>query len=190
MEFMQDLKLYMVLLGCRPKGRHTEQHDIFFTIGRSLSDLVPAIHDFWPEVKVNIHIDAWREVKQVDGYDITIIPRLEKPGQDHALYFLNLGGYKKDEFEEHHYKVLTIASSLDEAKVNARQTAFYKHTGFTGAVSHIDDKYGIDTDDIHEVKDILPPHVKEQFCIHLSPATGIYQDEVHLGYLPLYKIPK
>ena len=30
----------MVLLGCRPPGRFTEQHDIFFGIGNSLKELV------------------------------------------------------------------------------------------------------------------------------------------------------
>ena len=34
-------KLYMIMLGCRPEGRYTEQHDIFFGIGTSLKELIP-----------------------------------------------------------------------------------------------------------------------------------------------------
>lgn len=184
-------KLFMLLLGCRPKGRLTEQHDIFFAIGHSLSEIVPAINNFWPEVKGNIHIDAWREVTRVDEFQIEVIPRREKaPTTGAKLFFLNLGGYKEHEFEEYHYKVLSVAHNLDEAKAKARETAFYQHTGFKGAVSHIDDRYGIDTDDVHEVTDILPASSKEQYeLIITAEATGA-KDILHLGYLPLFKIPK
>lgn len=49
-------KLFMVLLGCRPKGRNTEQHDIFFGIADSLVELKPAMQLFWPDAL--LHIDA------------------------------------------------------------------------------------------------------------------------------------
>jgi len=55
----------MLLLGCKPPGRNTEQHDIFFGIGSGLKELIPAIIDSWPEAKKKIHIDAWREVQFV-----------------------------------------------------------------------------------------------------------------------------
>ena len=185
---MTQAKLYMLLLGCRPKGRNTEQHDIFFAIGNSLAELVPAINSFWPEAKGNIHLDAWREVTHVDGYEISVLPRQEKGAQEMSLFFINLGGYKEQEFEEYHYKVLAVAKNLDEAKVSAKQTAFYKHTGFKGAVSHIDDRFGVDADDIHEVKDILSADVKEKYSIKITPTTSAHRDEMHLGYLPVYKI--
>ncbi len=181
-------KLYMLLLGCRPKGRHTEQHDIFFTIGTSLTDIVPAIHAFWPEVKGNIHIDAWREVTVVDGYEIRVVPREERQESGPigpSLFFINLGGYREHEFEEFHYKVLTVAENLEEAKAAAKKTTFYRHTGFGQAVSHIDDRYGVDTDDAHLVKDILPPSVKAACFIKISPAVMAHTDAWHLGFLPL-----
>ena len=37
----------MLLLGCRPTGRNTEQHDIYFGIAKSLKDLIPEIKSFW-----------------------------------------------------------------------------------------------------------------------------------------------
>jgi hypothetical protein len=55
---MSPLKLFMVLLGCTPAGRNTEQHDVFFSIGSGLKDLIPDIVDCWPEAKGKIHIDA------------------------------------------------------------------------------------------------------------------------------------
>ena len=178
----------MLLLGCRPKGRHTEQHDVFFGIGNSLSELIPAINDFWPEAKGNIHIDAWREVTHVDGFEISVVSHREKTNNSPSLFFLNLGGYKENEFEEYHYKNLSVANSLDEAKLSAKQTAFYKHTGFPGAVSHIDDRFGVDTDDAHEVKDILPASIRAQYSIQISPSEVSNKDHWQLGYLPLFKI--
>jgi hypothetical protein len=38
--------------------------------------------------------------------------------------------------------------------------------GFEGAVSHIDDKHGVDIDDIFNVNDILPQKMKEKYSIH------------------------
>ena len=41
-------KLFMTLIGCTPAGRNIEQHDVFFGIGDSLKDIVPAVNQFWP----------------------------------------------------------------------------------------------------------------------------------------------
>jgi hypothetical protein len=181
----------MLLLGCRPKGRHTEQHDVFFSIGDSLAELVPSINNFWPEVKGNIHIDAWREVTYVEGYEIAIVPRTEqKPGSGLNLYFMNLGGYKEDEFEEYHYKILIVAQNPEQAKQKVKETLFYRHTGFKGAVAHIDDKYGVDIDDLLDIQDILPISVKEKYTLHISPTVSDSKDLQHLGYLPLFRIAK
>ena len=69
------MKLFMIMLGCRPKGRFTEQHDIFFGIANSLKDLIPEMKAFWLEAKGKIHVDVWREVTSVDNYSIEIVPK-------------------------------------------------------------------------------------------------------------------
>lgn len=190
---MEPYRLYMILLGCKPPGRYTEQHDIFFGIGRSLKDMVPAIISAWPEAP-KIHIDAWREVTTVDGYEILVLPketRVKNETLPEKLFFLNLGGYKKEEFEEHHYKMIVVAKDKSTAIQQAKESAFYKHTGFKGADSHIDDKYGVDVDDLYEIKDILSPDAKEKYS--LSVATGVTikeEDRWHLGYTQLSKLMK
>jgi hypothetical protein len=184
------LKLYMVMLGCTPEGRYTEQHDIFFGIGKSLKELIPEMKVFWPEAKGKIHIDAWREVSMVDHFLIEIVPKknASEPIQEN-LFFINLGGYKENEFEEYHYKMLTIAENLSMASKNAKATTFYKHCGFKGATSHIDDKYGIDVDDIHNVADILSEHNKEKYSLKITKTTTSFEEDVlHIGYLKLDKI--
>lgn len=179
----------MLLLGCRPKGRFTEQHDVFFGVAPSLKSLVPQLNTFWPEAKNNLHIDAWREVSSVDGYTIHVVPKagnLQKQPAEH-LFFLNLGGYKPHEFEEYHYKLLAVAADSAAAVKYAKQSLFYKHTGFKGAASHVDDTYGLDVDEVHAVQDILSPTIKENFFLEISPGNGP-DDELHLGYLPTWKI--
>jgi hypothetical protein len=182
------LKLYMVMLGCTPKGRFTEQHDIFFGIGNSLKELVPHMKAFWPEAKGKIHIDAWREVTTVDGFSITIEPKNTSTTKD-QLFFINLGGYKENEFEEYHYKTLAVAESLGLASKVAKTTTFYKHFSFEGATSHIDDKYGIDVDDIYNVADILAPIFKDHYSLKITPTeVPLPEDVQHIGYLKIDKI--
>ena len=70
----------------------------------------------------------------------------------------------------------------------AKKTAFYRHTGFKGATSHIDDKYGVDVDDVYEIEDILLARDKEQYQIMTRRVENFGEDEMHLGYLKLDKL--
>jgi hypothetical protein len=45
---------------------------------------------------------------------------------------------------------------------------FYKHCGFKGAESHLDEKYGIDIDDSYKVVDILPEEFKALYTLKLQ----------------------
>jgi Domain of Unknown Function (DUF1543) len=180
----------MVIIGCTPPGRFTEQHDVFFGIGNSLRELAPQMNAFWKEAEGNIHIDAWREIKTVDDYAVHITEK-DKDAVDEEktkLFFINLGGYKENEFEEYHYKIVTAAKDKGEAVRKSKQTAFYKHYGFKGAESHIDDKYGIDVDDLYQVEDILPATIKEKYAIRLSATNNSAQDELHIGYLMIDRL--
>ncbi|MFA6275490.1 MAG: DUF1543 domain-containing protein [Pedobacter sp.] len=182
-------QLFMVLLGCRPEGRHIEQHDIFFGIGTSLQELIPQMNAFWPEAKGKIHVDAWRSVNQVDGYKVEVVAKSEEAKADLvSLFFLNLGGYKKNEFDELHYKMLVVSDQKALAIKQAKETTFYKHTAFEGATSHIDDKFGVDVDDIFEIKDILSSATKSKYALKFTPNIDLPEDEIFLGYLPLSKI--
>lgn len=183
----------MLLLGCKPKGRHTEQHDIFFTIGASLKSIVPHIKAFWPDGGT-IHIDAWREITHVEGYAIEAVKKQKlnssavQSKEKLKLFFINLGGYKPGEFEEFHYRTIVPAINTAEAIKSAKQTSFYLHTGFKGASSHIDDKYGIDVDDVYTIDDILPEEIKTDFSIVIKPTEKKSMDKWHIGYTNLSKI--
>jgi len=180
------MKLFMVLLGCKPEGRNTEQHDIFFGIADSLATLVPQLKAFWPG-KHNIHIDAWREINQVGDYAIEVIDKnkAQSPPNSTRLFFINLGGYKPGDFEEYHYKLLIAADSKSAAIREAKNSIFYKHTGFKGAESHVDDKYGIDVDDSYQIEELLSAELLQQFSISILPNAKNNIDNLHIGYTKL-----
>ena len=185
--FFMEYKLFMLLLGCRPNGRNTEQHDIFFGIAKELRDLIPEIKNFW-KASGKIHIDAWRIVNNVNGYSITVTEKPSENNNDKNLFFLNLGGYKQGEFEEFHYKILSVSKEKGEAVAAAKKTAFFQHTGFGKlATSHIDDKYGVDVDDVFEIKEILSDSVKERFSICIASTVNnlLPEDKIELGYFKL-----
>ena len=185
-----NMKLYMLLLGCRPKGRLTEQHDIFFGIGNSLNELIPQMKQSWPEAKGNIHIDAWREVTVVDNHSIEIVSKNSILKNEFQLFFINLGGYKENEFEEYHYKMMSVGASLAEATKKAKKILFYKLYNLKGAgKSHIDDKYGVDVDDIYNVKEILSAEFKNNYALKISKnESKTTEDTLHIGYLSLKKL--
>ncbi|KOS04683.1 hypothetical protein AM493_00465 [Flavobacterium akiainvivens] len=176
--------LYMVVLGATPPGRLTEQHDIFFGIGTDIKALKPDMYAFWHNGG-QLHIDSWRQVTKVGGYNINIVPKESFTPTDEKLFFLNLGGYKPADLEEYHYKMLVVAKTMAKAVKAAKQTAFYKHYNFKGAESHIDEKYALDVDDMHNVEDILPLHLKEQYRIAITPSDSLIEDELHAGYVKL-----
>ena len=109
-------------------------------------------------------MDAFQEVKFADGFEVKIVEKGEEVSQN-QLYFVNLGGYKKGFFEEFHQQHLMVGTSMAEIVKKAKQTNFYKTMGFEGAVSHIDDKHGVDIDDIFNVNDILSLKMKEKYSI-------------------------
>jgi len=185
---MEKPKLFMLMLGCKPKDRHTEQHDIFFGISTSLKELIPDIFAFWPEAKSNIHIDAWREVNFVNGCQIEVVNSNKIIKNDLGLFFINLGGYLPNEFDEPHYKMLLATPDKATAIKQAKETAFYKHTSFKGAESHIDDKYGVDVDDVFEIDDVLTEEIKAKYKLKITPVENLVEDEIHLGYLPIKNI--
>lgn len=184
----------MVILGCKPEGRFTEQHDVFFGISTSLKELIPQMMAFWPEAQGKLHVDAWRTVTNVNGHSVTIVPAhgITEANPEHKvkLFFLNLGGYKPGEFEEYHYKMLIAAPGTADAVKTAKSVAFYKHYGFKGAASHIDDKYGIDVDDMYDLKDILAPVYKQLYTVSLSAEKekDLPEDILHIGYCNLDKL--
>ena len=189
---MENPQLYMCLIGCKPKGRHIEQHDIFFTIADNGEHLKSQMQAFWPDGG-KLHVDAWRKVTRVDGYEVKVIRHdlrnvaiASNPESRQHLYFINLGGYQPGYFEEFHYKLLTVQPDKSGAIKAAKQTSFFKEA----TSSHIDDQYGVDIDDLYNVEDILPVDIKQQYCLSLQPAPLQEEDKSIVGYTKWDQISK
>ncbi len=189
-----NLKLFLILLGSKAPNRNVEQHDYFFGIATALPQLIEEIKAFWPEAGEGIHVDGWREVTQVDGFEIKVV--LNTPAKyqsDNTLFFINLGGYQQGKLEEQHYTVLTVQKHPTAAIDHAKKTIFYKINtlkSVKGASSHIDEKYGVDVDEIYRVEDILTEGQKKKYRIEIIPAERVKHDLIHLGYLKLNKLAK
>lgn len=183
-------KLFMILLGSKSPQRNVEQHDYFFGIGNSLKELIPKMKAFWPEAGDSLHVDGWREINYVDGYQIKVRKKNDQLiVNTNNLFFINLGGYQTGKLEEQHYTVLCVKSDKATATHDAKKTLFYKSNSIKGAHSHIDEKYGIDVDDVYRLEDILDPEQKSRYHIQISKSeTETREDQVHLGYFKLDKL--
>ena len=184
------MKLYLLLLGAEAPGRVVEQHDYFFGVADNLKDLVPEVRTFWPEAGNTLHIDGWREVSKVDNFSVQVGPQTDDaPPSTNKLFFLNLGGYTEGKLEEQHYIVLTVQDSRALAVQSAKKSVFFKTNSLKGiATAHIDEKYGVDVDSIHQVEELLSPIIKEKYRIVIADGTNLPEDEIHLGYFKLDKI--
>ncbi len=143
--------LYAVLIGCTPKGRSIEQHDMLFAAANNLEEVKPLIKRFWNKDAVK---DTAKMVKRLlPGIDTTALEKELEAGfavrdkahidawmkveyangysiklsrtapenQLQKLYFINLGGYKEGEFEEFHKKLFVVANTPSDA-FNALKT--------------------------------------------------------------------
>lgn len=177
------MKLFYIILGAEPTERNIEQHDVFFGIAENIKDLYPEIKLFWKGVK--LHMDCYQEVKFVDGYEIKIVEKSSEASED-QLYFINLGGYKVGHFEEFHEQHLMVGRSMAEVIKRVKKTKFYKTMGFKNAPSHIDDKLGVDIDDLYTMDDLLSQSTKDKYSIILERSTAEDQkNPMEIGYFKI-----
>lgn len=181
--------LFFILIGCTPPGRHTEQHDVYVGIAENLAALVPEMQAFWPEAEGKLHLDAWRELRSVDGYAVKLVPKnSQKTTQSQRLWFVNLGGYRAGWFDELHCKLLLVAATKAEAVAKAKLTDFYQQMGIKGGASHIDDQWLVDADEVLPVASLLNAENRAKWDIVLEPAPNAPEDELHIGYFKLSKL--
>ena len=188
----------MVQLGGRPKGRLIEQHDIFFGAASQVSDLIADINEHWPEVKNKWHIDSYRAITKVGSYAIKLIEPSQqlKAAADLKLFFINLGGYQQDSFEEFHYKLLIVAPNQADAIKQAKKSDFYKQftlkdeTSPFNAASHIDDKFAVDIDDIYNVNDLISNVQLSIEPISDTDELNAKADKEYVGYLSIKNLKK
>ncbi len=188
-----DLKLYMILIGYRPKGFNTEQHDVVFRVGTDLEDpaFLAQLRSSIPLPKsVLVHIDCYAEITQADGYAVSVVRDRDvaKSNNGRKLYYVNLGGYRHGVFQEYHKSILLVLDDPNDLKKRALADPFATEMDRDFAADarpHVDDrlKLGVDIDDHLDVQQSL-----DDYYIVLTPNAGgrdSILDPVIKGYMKL-----
>jgi hypothetical protein len=121
-----------------------------------------------------LHIDSYKKIKSIDGYQINC----KKINQNNfhkelknekKLWFVNLGGYKRDSMQEQHEFGLVVAKNSLEAKKMAKSKWLlgYKKTHKDNiskleTISDVDDCEKIQYIDNWEIELILDDNFNEE----------------------------
>jgi hypothetical protein len=95
-----ELSLYAILLGCKPKGRNVEQHDVMFGVASNLDDLSDAIKNFWYKPVISELIAAVEKVSpgvhttELEKNLLHSLSRRDKVHIDAWTRVSNVDGYK------------------------------------------------------------------------------------------------
>lgn len=66
----EQISLFAVLLGCKPKGRNVEQHDVMFGAAKSLNELSDSMKNFWYNTIIDEVSSSIK--KQLPGFDVPV----------------------------------------------------------------------------------------------------------------------
>tara|TARA_B100000963_G_scaffold248565_1_gene217660 strand:+ start:811 stop:1347 length:537 start_codon:yes stop_codon:yes gene_type:complete len=139
------MRLFSVFLGGRADKCNIELHDVVFTLGEKIEDCYSDLLGKWFGLPDRLHIDSWVEINMIEGYKISLSK--EKNKTTKKLYFVNLGAYEKDRFEELHESRFMV----DVNKINVKKRA-KKQLLIGKEQVHLDDLY--DVDDCIEIRKV------------------------------------
>ena len=151
-----NLSLFIVVLGGRSSKNNIELHDVRWVIGETIEDTFTELREQWIGETRGLHIDSYKCIKYVDGYEIVISKydkdTLNYPRKEElTLWFVNLGGYNsKKMYEEHEFKLIVAKMAADAKKIA-------KYNWETNLkIKHNDDYSSIENfkkiDDLHPIK--------------------------------------
>ena len=166
------MKLFSVFLGGRADKCNTELHDVVFTLGEKIEDTYIDLLGKWFGLSDRLHIDSWVDLNIVEGYKICLSKQKNKSKK--KLYFVNLGAYEKNRFEELHESKFMV----DVNKINVKTRA--KELLLVGKEQvHLDDLY--DVDDCIEIKKV------SGYYINLERTSKHSNLKFNNGYKPIPK---
>ena len=151
-----DLSLFIVVLGGRSLKSNIEIHDVRWVLGTSIEDTFPELRRQWIGNKKGLHIDSYKCIKYVDGYEIVVSKsnkdRLNSQQlEDLSLWFVNLGAYNPNKmYEEHEFNLIVAPRAIEakkKAKNNWKTNLKNKHND-----DYSDLNYLKQIDDIHPIQ--------------------------------------
>ena len=130
METVEEVYLFLVVLGGRAKKANIELHDVRWVVGSRIEDTFDALRNDWFGNFEGLHIDSYKKIKHVDGYKIYLKNIENKKLKNKKffngnavkknLWFVNIGGYDPNSMQEKHEFGLVVAKSRLEAKNKAK----------------------------------------------------------------------
>ncbi len=111
------MKLYMITLGGKVKHGNIEVHDIQFLAANHVDDTVELLKSTWYGLPQKLHMDSYKVINGADGFTVRLTK--EKPTGSKQLYFVHLGGYKKESTQEQHEVSLFVGETEQEVKERA-----------------------------------------------------------------------
>ena len=151
------MKLFAIYIGGIHEKAFIELHDIRFVIAENIADTHESLKETWWGTPRSLHIDAWGELNYADGHLIKL--KNEAPlNTENKLYFVNLGGYDKNQFTELHKNVFVVAPNESKAKVRALKQILYWDA------HHRDHQY-----ELENILDISSITSAKNLHIHLEP---------------------
>ena len=150
-----NLSLFIVVLGGRSLKSNIEIHDVRWVIGESIKETFPQLREQWLGEKSGLHIDSYKCIKYVDGYEIVISKSkkndLIRPEGNLKLWFVNLGAYNpKKMFEEHEFNLIVERKAIDakkKAKINWETNLKNKHNDDYSCINNLRQ-----VEDMHPIK--------------------------------------
>ena len=73
MKKLENIFLYLVVLGGRAKKANIELHDVRWVIGSKIEDTFDTLRNDWFGSPRGLHIDSYKKIKYVDGFKINLI---------------------------------------------------------------------------------------------------------------------
>ena len=151
-----NLSLFIVVLGGRSLKSNIEIHDVRWVVGESIEDTFSDLREQWIGKKSGLHIDSYKCVKYVDGYEIVVSKSnkdnlISPPKKKLSLWFVNLGGYNpKKMYEEHEFNLIVAKKAIqakNKAKKNWESNLKNKHNDDYSAINYLEQ-----VDDLHPIK--------------------------------------
>ncbi|WP_320664309.1 DUF1543 domain-containing protein [Prochlorococcus sp. MIT 1223] len=119
-----EKSLFLVILGGNIRACNIELHDVRWVIGEKIEDTFKQLRNEWFGEKKGLHIDSYIKIRFVDGYKVSITRKSSLSSkinkQNNMLWFVNLGGYNKNELAEQHSFRLVVAKTSKEAITKAK----------------------------------------------------------------------
>jgi hypothetical protein len=168
-----DVKLkkpFALLLGGKHPEALLELHDLKVTFAADRAEAFQNVANAWFGSKDTAHVDAYLDLSNVDGHELADASDADT---QQKLFFINVGSYQKELFNENHHYFFMIGKSLAEVKTRAKSRLKTK-----AILAH--------TDNLLEIDQIIPlEQIDHQPLFWKKGKRGFKNNQPKNGYWPL-----